>query len=311
MTDRDEAPGGPAFGVPPEGHRLPPETRPGSVRLQVADLERSLAWYDRVLGLPAVDRSAGRAALSVPGRDEPLVELLERPGAAPDPGRGRLGLYHFAILLPTRDDLARFLRHLRALGERAGAADHHVSEALYLRDPDGLGVEVYADRPRSQWEADGRELRIDTSPLDEAGLVRTAGDRPWEGMPAGTAIGHVHLRVGDLDEASAFYHGALGLDRMTWSYPGALFLAAGGYHHHLGLNSWAGPDATPPEEGDARLLEWELVVPSPGDVAAAARGLEDAGYAVVATGRGWSARDPWGTPVRLLARDDRTAAAAD
>jgi catechol 2,3-dioxygenase len=176
-----------------------------------------------------------------------------------------------------------------------------VSEALYLTDPDGLGIEVYADRPRATWRHEGRQLVMDTTPLDVADVVRAAGGEPWRGMPAGTRVGHVHLHVGDLDEAAAFYHAALGLDAVVWSYPGALFLSAGGYHHHLGLNTWSGPGAARPQDGDARLLEWELVLPRADDVDAAARSIEAAGYEVARTERGPLATDPWGTTLRLVA----------
>jgi NAD+-dependent protein deacetylase sirtuin 4 len=153
--------------------------------------------------------------------------------------RGRGGLYHFAILLPDRAALGRLVAHLAREGVRVGAADHLVSEALYLQDPDGLGIEVYADRPRSEWRHRDRQLLMATDPLDLPELARSAGAEPWTGAPAGTRLGHVHLHVGDIHRAAEFYHAALGFDRMVWSYPGALFLAAGGYHHHLGVNTWA------------------------------------------------------------------------
>lgn len=290
-----------SYGIPPDGFRLPEATRVGRVRLQVADLARSLAYYERVLGFRVLHRAAGEATLGAHGDDAPLVELHERAGAAPVPHRGRLGLYHFAILLPHRAALGRFVAHLAELGERAGAADHLVSEALYLHDPDGLGIEVYADRPRATWERQGRELVMDTRPLDVAGLAHSGGGESWAGMPAGTVIGHVHLHVGDLQEAAAFYHAALGLDVVVWSYQGALFLSAGGYHHHLGLNTWAGPGAARPQAGDARLLEWEIVVPRAADAEAAARSLDAAGYGITRADGGWLATDPWGTTLRLRA----------
>jgi catechol 2,3-dioxygenase len=211
------------------------------------------------------------------------------------PRRGRLGLYHFAILLPDRSALGRFLRHLGELGERAGMADHLVSEALYLSDPDGLGIEVYADRPRASWQQHDGQLVMATESLDTAGLLGAAGPEPWSGLPAGTAIGHVHLFVGDLDRAAAFYHAGLGLDKMVWSYPGALFLAAGGYHHHLGVNTWAA-GAEPAGAEDARLLEWELVVPAERDAAEALASLREGGVTASDTG---IVRDPWGTAVRV------------
>jgi catechol 2,3-dioxygenase len=300
MTTNETTTAAAEYGIAPAGYRLPAATRLGPVRLQVADLERSLAYYTGVLGFRVLGSSAGRAVLGAHGEDAPLVELRERKGASPSPRRGRLGLYHFAILLPDRAALGRFVAHLAAAGERAGASDHLVSEALYLQDPDGLGIEVYADRPRSAWRHDGRELVMDTRPLDLQGLVRAAGGEPWTGMPAGTVIGHVHLHVADTETAAAFYHAALGLDRVVWSYPGALFLSAGGYHHHLGLNNWAGPDAVPAGDTDARLLEWTMVVPTAADAADAARSIREAGHEVTADGDGWLATDPWGTTLRIV-----------
>jgi catechol 2,3-dioxygenase len=286
------------YGIAPPGYRLPAATRLGAVRLQVAELERSLAFYREVLGFRVLERAEGRAALGAHGDVTPLVELRERPGAAPVPRGGRLGLYHFAILLPDRAALGRLVAHLAETGAQAGAADHGVSEALYLQDPDGLGIEVYADRPRSTWRVDGNQLFMTTEPLDLRDLVRAAGDVPWSGMPAGTTVGHVHLHVGGLDAAAAFYHAGLGLDKVVWSYPGALFLSAGGYHHHLGLNTWAA-GAAPAGEDDARLLAWEMVLPSAADVEDALRSLAAGGAALERTEQGGVARDPWGTALRL------------
>ena len=262
------------YGIAPRGYRLPDATRLGRVSLQVADLARSLAYYGGVLGFRVLDEAEGRATLAAHGDDTPLVELHERKGAAPVPHRGKLGLFHFAILLPDRAALGRLVAHLPELGERAGASDHLVSEALYLHDPDGLGIEVYADRPRSTWRHQGRQLVMATEPLD----------------------------IPDLLRAADFYHGGLGLDGVVWSYPSALFLSAGGYHHHLGLNTWAGPGAVPPAAADARLLEWEVLLPGAADAEAAARSLADAGGDVVRDERGWTTPDPWGTVLRLVAR---------
>jgi catechol 2,3-dioxygenase len=301
------------YGIAPPGYRLPAATRLGAVRLQVADLTRSLEWYRRVLGLEPLDREprarepsgrdmpdrSGRVAhLGPPGTGAPLVELREAPGAAPVPRRGRLGLYHYAILLPDRPALGRFLRHLSEIGERAGMSDHFVSEALYLTDPDGLGIEVYADRPRGAWRHEDRQLTMTTIPLDVDALLRAAGDERWSGMPSGTVLGHVHLFVADLERAAAFYHAGLGLDKTVWSYPGALFLSAGGYHHHLGINTWA-TGAVPAGVDEARLLEWEVVVPSLRDAAEAIASIAAAGGGVEPSVDGGVARDPWGTAVRV------------
>jgi catechol 2,3-dioxygenase len=286
------------YGIAPPGYRLPDATRLGAVRLQVSDLERSLSWYRRVLGLEPVTLTAGVAVLGPPGSTRSLVELHERREAAPVPRRGRLGLYHYALLLPDRHSLGRFLRHLAEIGERAGMSDHLVSEALYLNDPDGLGIEVYADRPRGSWRQQDRQLVMATNPLDVDGVLAAAGDERWTGMPAGTVLGHVHLYVDDLERAARFYHAGLGLDRVVWSYPGALFMSAGGYHHHLGTNTWAA-GAEPAGENDARLLEWEMVLPDATDVSAAAESLELAGGSVRREEGSAIAADPWGTRLRL------------
>ncbi|MBI4521637.1 MAG: VOC family protein, partial [Gemmatimonadetes bacterium] len=209
-----------SYGDAPSGYRLPQATRLGPVHLQIADLARSLAFYEGVLGLRVGEHAASSAVLTAHGDATPLVELRERRGTRPVPHRGRLGLYHFAILLPDRAALGSFVRHLDDVRVRAGAADHVVSEAFYLQDPDNLGIEVYADRPRSAWRRVGRELMMATDPVDMAGLVQAAGEVRWSGMPAGTTIGHVHLHVGDLDRAADFFSEALGFDRTVWHYPG-------------------------------------------------------------------------------------------
>jgi catechol 2,3-dioxygenase len=291
------------YGIAPPGYRLPPAARVGRVRLQVTDLERSLEWYEAVLGLGAQGPDGGFAQLAAPADPTPLIELRERPGASPVPRGGRLGLFHYAILLPDRAALGRFASHLARLGVRAGASDHRVSEALYLQDPDDLGIEVYADRPRSEWRHESRQLVMATDPLDLESVMREAGGEPWMEMPAGTVIGHVHLHVGDLARAEAFYHDALGLDKVVWSYPGALFLSAGGYHHHLGLNTWAA-GAAPAGDAEARLLDWEIVVPTTADARRALASLEAAGHDVAEASGGGVVPDPWGTALRITAAQE-------
>jgi catechol 2,3-dioxygenase len=288
-----------SYGEPPPGYRLPEATRLGPVCLQVRDLRQSLLFYEGTLGLRVVARGGARAAVAAHGDDRPLVELQERPGVRLAAPGGRFGLYHFALRLPDRAALGRFVRHLAGPRARVGAGDHLVSEALYLHDPDGLGVEVYADRPRSVWRRIGRELMIATDPLDLADVARSAGDRAWAGMPAGTAVGHVHLHVGSLEHAAAFFSDALGFDRMTWRYPGALFFGAGGYHHHVGANTWAGSGARAPEPDEVRLLEWTIELPDAASLAGAAASLSGAGHRVESAGAAAATRDPWGTAIRL------------
>jgi catechol 2,3-dioxygenase len=289
------------YGTPPPGYRLPAATRVGAVRLQVSDLQRSVEYYREIIGLQVLSSSAGTARLG-PSASRAILELRERRDAHPVPRHGRLGLYHFAILVPDRAALGRFVAHLVEVGTHAASADHAVSEAIYLWDPDGLGIEVYADRPRAEWRWRGGELYMTTAPLDLRGLIRAASASPWNGLPDGTAIGHMHLHVGDLAAAEAFYHRALGLDKVVWSYPGALFLSAGGYHHHLGTNTWAS-GAPPAADDDARLLQWELVLPGESDVADAARSCAQAGFEVDALASGPRLCDPWGTELALVARD--------
>ena len=315
QTPRDEPATPGSYGLPPAGFRLPAATRLGPVQLQVADLERSLDFYQGTLGLHRLASDGSRALLGSPSRADtevspaapipgtPLVELHERAGALPAPSRGRTGLFHFAILLPDRPALGRFARHLGEIGARAGTADHLVSQSFYLQDPDNLGIEVYVDRPRSSWRRVGRELMMATDPLDVAGLVEAAGGEPWRGVPAGTVMGHVHLHVGDLAAAGMFYSEGLGLDRTVWDYPGALFLAAGGYHHHLGTNLWAGRDARPAAAGEAQLLEWTLDLPDEKNLTAASHSLARVGSVADRDDAGGAPSvatlDPWGTRVRL------------
>ena len=288
-------------GVHPLGFRLPEPAHVGAVRYQVADLERALWFYRDLVGLQLMDRltvgSSLRARLGPP--DGPmLLELDEKKGVRPVPRSGRLGLYHSALLLPSREALGSFVEHLEAAHFPFGSSDHLVSEALYLRDPDGITLEVYADRPRSAWVVRDGEYIATIDPLDLDDLKHAAGGARWAGAPAGSVIGHVHFYVGDLERAAAFYHRGLGLDKVVWTLPGALFLSAGGYHHHVGTNTWmsGAPVAT---DDDARLLEWDLVVPDQASVAAAGESLKQAGFKTGKDGASVLAEDDWGIGVRI------------
>ncbi|MCX6598248.1 MAG: VOC family protein [Acidobacteria bacterium] len=229
-----------------------------SVELSVASLDRSLQFYQHVLGLTVLDASADQGTLGVP--DRPLLHLVQQSGARPSLPSSP-GLFHFALLVPHRAALAQFVRHLLDIRHPVhGVADHLVSEALYLGDPDGHGIEVYVDRPREQWSWDGPVLRMATDPLDLESLLAEP-DAPWVGMPEGTTMGHVHLRVTDLAAAQQFYCDLLGLDLMT-TYPGALFVSAAGYHHHFGLNVWQSRQGSPAPAECAQLRAVELIVPA-------------------------------------------------
>ncbi len=280
---------------------IPPDTHIGKVRLRVADIDTLTEFYERVVGLHAVERDGDLARLG-PDGGEPLVELVSAPGA-PEAPSFSTGLFHLAILVPDRAQLARSLRRVGGAGWRlTGASDHLVSEALYLRDPEGNGIEIYRDRPRDQWGRDGGELRMATLPLDLEDVLGELGpgDQEANGMPAATTIGHVHLQVADIPAAEGFYNGGLGLDVMVRSYPGALFLAAGGYHHHVGLNTWQSQGAPPPPEGALGLDRYELVLPSADERDAAAGRLGESGDPV-RLDEGVLATDPSGNRLLLTA----------
>lgn len=287
------------FTTVPTGYQLPEALRLGAVTLQVSDLDRSVAYYEQVIGLRVTERGAGKASLAPAHGGDAIVHLVEKRGVRPVPQRGLLGLYHFAILLPTRASLGQFLAHLAERNVRAGMSDHLVSEALYLSDPDGLGIEVYADRPRNSWKLDGHAIAMATDPLDVHSLIASAEGKAWTGAPAGTKIGHVHLYVGSIDEAERFYHKGLGFDKVNLQFRGALFMSAGGYHHHLGTNIWAAgsPVAT---ENDARLLEWRVILPAASDVEGALQSVRELGVSIDHAGESFTAIDPWGTTVRVM-----------
>jgi len=246
----------------PREFSLPEGTHIGNVRLQVADLRRNVNFYAGLLGFRQVSRAGDTVALSAAGMAPYHIILTELPGAHPRPAF-TTGLYHVAIRVPSRVELARVLRQLR---ERhwplRGFADHGVSEAIYLADPDDNGLEIYADRPRDQWPLHKGHVAMRTTSLDTHSLLQLArGTGPFEGIHPQTDIGHVHLQVSDLKRAEAFYHGVLGLDVTERDYEGALFLSAGGYHHHVGLNVWESEGAPPPPPGCAGLLAFALSVP--------------------------------------------------
>lgn len=265
---------------------LPTDTHIGRVRLRVSDLERSLEFYRDVLGFEVNGRAHGLAALSTPrdaaGEGRELIVLEERPGVRPRPRRPTsTGLYHVAILLPSRGDLGRVLRHINASGYPIrGASDHAVSESVYLDDPDGNGLELYADRPRASWPwADGYVM-MTVDPFDLDGVFAEAGPpSPWV-MPSATHIGHVHFTVSSLESAEHFYADTLGLDVTQRSLVGLLAVSAGGYHHHVNLNTWAGSSPARGAEDMAGLIEWELVIPDAAARRDAERRLEAGGYAI-------------------------------
>jgi catechol 2,3-dioxygenase len=266
---------------------VPAATRMGAVHLTVADLNRSLDYYEQQIGLRVHAREGGRARLGTGGED--LLELTEEPGARP--ADGYAGLFHFALLVPERADLARWLAH--AVHDRvplSGLSDHAVSEALYLRDPDHHGIEIYADRPREEWEGQVGE-RLTTVPLDVENLLGVLDDAPtapFDGLAEGTVMGHVHLSVGAIEPMNAFYRDRLGFAVMAGLGDQATFLSAGGYHHHLAGNTWQSGGAPYAPEGHARLTQMTIVLPD-------SASLDDAAGRIGGT----EVHDPSGIPVLL------------
>ena len=282
--------------------RIHPNTSMGLVRLTVADLERSRAFYERALGLRASERDDGMLAFGV-AAEPPLVEL-RADASAPTLDRRATGLFHLAILTPSRPDLAHALARLAAARwPLDGASDHLVSEALYLSDPDGNGIEIYRDRPREEWRHEDGQLAMATLPLDlDSVLGELSGARePRPLAPAGTRIGHVHLQVSDIAAAEQFYSGVLGFDVVVRGYPGALFVSAGGYHHHLGLNTWHSLGASPPVPGAVGLRNFEIKVPREAEMDRVLGRVRAAGIEIAPEGNGSLIRDPSGNGVVLRA----------
>jgi catechol 2,3-dioxygenase len=280
---------------------LPPGTHIAYAHLRVANLERSLQFYRDLLGFHAIDREDATVRLSPTGQRPPEIILTGYPGAQPKPPR-TTGLYHIAIRLPDRLALARTLhRLLESDWPLQGAADHLVSEAIYLPDPDGNGLELYTDRPRERWVWDGDQVAMATEALDVAGLLVEANrGGPWTGIDPATDIGHVHLHVSDLARAEAFYSDLLGFDVTQRTYPGALFVAAGGYHHHLGLNTWAGHGAPPPPPDAAGLVAFGICLPDQETWQTVVNRAKEAGVPV-------EAQDDGDSPGALLHDSDRNA----
>jgi catechol 2,3-dioxygenase len=281
---------------------IAPTTQIGPISLTVADLERSIRFYEDVLGLSLIQQKSHTAMFGV---DVPLLLLTEQSGARPRPARST-GLYHFAVLVPGRTDLACALRHLLDIGyPLKEALDHGVSEALYLADPDGNGIEIYRDRPRSAWPwHNGRLLATSSSdPLDMESLLSELdeSDHAWNGLPPQSRVGHLHLQVADLAQTAAFYRDVLGFEEAITGVPGALFLAAGGYHHHLALNTWYSLGASRPTAETAGLRFFTICVPEMPEVERLANHLEVAGIPLRRTSDSLILRDPEGNGILLTA----------
>ncbi|HUA45201.1 MAG TPA: VOC family protein [Solirubrobacteraceae bacterium] len=293
----------PSVAAPRGATSIDPRTTLETVRLTVSGLDRSRRFYERAIGLRATESEDGAVVFGV--ADEPALIELRGDSAASHLNRRAPGLYHLAILVPTRADLAFALARLAmSHWPLDGASDHLVSEALYLSDPDGNGIEIYRDRPRSEWPRSDGQLQMSTLPLDLDDVLGelSAASGLQEQPPAGTRIGHVHLQVSDLHAAEAFYHGVLGFDVTVRGYPGALFLSAGGYHHHIGLNTWHSAGAAPAPAGSVGLRSFTVALPDPAGLAAAAARIEAADVAYERRPDGILVRDPFQNAVLLTTR---------
>ena len=259
---------------------IDPRTEVGSLSLTVSDLERSVGFYTQDIGLRTLEQGPKHAALGV--ADAPLLFLKERPGAKPWPrgGRGFTGLYHFALLLPSRAALGAWVQHWLDRGHSVGQGDHGVSEALYLEDPDGHGIEIYRDRPRDQWRWIEGRVQMSSGPVDIAGMINDAKrqDIAYDGLPSGAKMGHIHLQVADIGTAKDFYQDILGFDTVA-EMPTALFLSAGGYHHHIGMNTWHSAEAGPPQEDTVALRSFTVKLPDEAALSSVVERLDLAGHA--------------------------------
>jgi catechol 2,3-dioxygenase len=278
---------------------IAPQTTVGPVQLTVSDLDRSLRYYGDAIGLQTLESGPGRASLGSAGRE--LLVLVEEPGAKPAPSY--TGLFHFALLVPERPALARWLAH--AARDRVGLtglSDHRVSEAIYLRDPDYHGIEIYADRPRESWDGEVAEV-MTTLPLDVDDLLAELDDpaaEPFDRLADGTVMGHVHLQVSEIPGTISFYRDLLGFD-VTAQIPQAAFLSAGGYHHHIGGNTWQSAGATPPPPGTAALRHATIVLPDAAERDRVAGAISDAGVELDEGEDGPIVRDPSGNALLLAA----------
>jgi catechol 2,3-dioxygenase len=277
--------------------RLPDTLRLGAVHLTVSSLDRSVGFYENSLGLRLHRREDGVAAMGVGGED--LLVLYEEPGAR-RAGR-HAGLYHYALLFPSREELARAVVRLGATKTPVqGASDHGTHEAVYLPDPDGNGIELAADRPRERWprplDYAGGPHRLDTDDL----LATVEGEEASPEIGPGLVVGHVHLHVGDLQRGLGFYRDTLGFELMTFMPGAAAFVSAGGYHHHLGFNVWRGEGVPPVPEGKVGLRHWTVVLEDAEDVAAVGERVRAAGIAGEEREGGLLVRDPWGIPVHFV-----------
>jgi len=268
------------------------------VELKVSDLERSLSYYQEIIGFKVLEKKDNKVFLTADGKTALLS--LEQPANGKTKPQNTTGLYHFALLLPSRADLGAVLKHFIEINARVGAGDHLVSEALYLNDPDGNGIEIYSDRPDSEWTWNGEFVAMDTLQIDAQSILAEGASTKWVGLPEGTVMGHIHLQVADLAATEKFYN-LLGFEVVT-PYPGALFMATGKYHHHIGLNTWAGVGAQPAGENALGLEAFNLVYPSNEVLNTALENLKTNNASVVEENGIYITKDPSQNKIKLIVK---------
>jgi catechol 2,3-dioxygenase len=268
----------------------------GEVNIKVKNLDHSLDFYQNIMGFQVLEKAGRKAVLTTDGKTA-LVTLEQPEGVVAKIARTS-GLYHFAILLPSRADLSVFLRHMVQTGYPLGAADHYVSEALYLNDPDGNGIEVYRDRPSAEWDWNNGLVEMATEELDGNGILAES-DAEWSGLPAGTLMGHIHLHVADLKKAEQFYTKGLGFEIVSY-YPQAAFLSTGGYHHHIAINTWQGEGAATPPINSVGLNWYSLVFPDEAARENAIKQLKQLGALITEEADFFITSDPSGNQIRLV-----------
>jgi catechol 2,3-dioxygenase len=282
-------------------YQLSPAIELGEVKLKVSNLARSITFYQEVVGLKVLNQDSATAEFSVDGKNV-LLKIEEINKAEVIPRRSAAGLYHFAILVPTREALGLSLRNLIQSGIHIGQADHIVSEALYIADPDNNGIEIYADRPRETWKRDvSGDYIMASNPIDWDGLLIAAGDTAWIGLPPGTIMGHVHFHVKNLQKSKEFYCDILGFNvEVNALHMGALFIAAGGYHHHIGLNIWAGENVSTPSSNATGLAYATIVFPNHSALESTLEQIQKAGIPIREDNQAWFVTDPSDIQLRLI-----------
>ncbi|MGD6834892.1 VOC family protein [Sutcliffiella halmapala] len=276
-----------------------PNTYVGEVVIKVEDIKRSLAFYQEIIGFKVLEKSEKKATFTADGVTALLT--IEQPEGVRPKERRTTGLYHFAILLPERRDLGSFIQHMIQKNHSIqGASDHLVSEALYLADPDGNGIEVYSDRPSAAWDWKGMEVAMTSEALDIQSILAESEGVRWNGLPSGTLMGHIHLHVSDLAMSEKFYTKGLGFDIVNRYGGQALFLSTGQYHHHIGLNTWNGAGAPMPGKNSVGLQHFTLMLPSETVLEKIVEQLNNLGAEVSKDVAGVFTVDPSGNRIKLL-----------